>query len=134
MATDNLEFDFESEYSSDEGIEESTDALMAAITGRIEQDESRASVTNQDRVQQVLYTYKVMKRLMKGTGTKVTYELHEPYRSVGSVSVTGKNIDFRKMSQFLEAAEIASNFEVYPKTDGTVCLAFAFHNLTTPVE
>lgn len=130
----NQEFDFESEYSSDEEIEEAMDALVITAASRIEQDESRASVINPYRMQQLLYTYKVMKYLMKGTKAKVTYKLHEPYHSMGSVSVTGKDIDFRKMSWFLRAAELASNFEVYPKTDGTVCMTFTFHNLTIPIE
>lgn len=134
IMTDNQEFDFESEYSSDEEIEEAMDALVITAASRIEQDESRTSVINPYRMQQLLYTYKVMKYLMKGTKTKVTYKLHEPYHSMGSVSVTGKDIDFRKMSWFLRAAELASNFEVYPKTDGTVCMTFTFHNLTIPIE
>ena len=131
---DNQEFDFESEYSSDSEIEEATDSLMISIANDIAQDESRTSIINPHRMQQLLYTYKVMKYLMKGTSAKVTYKLHEPYQSMGSVSVTGKDIEFKKVSWFLRAAELASNYEVYPKTDGTVCMTFTFHSITTPIE
>lgn len=131
---DNQEFDFESEYSSDSEIEEATDSLMISIANDIAQDESRTSIINPHRMQQLLYTYKVMKYLMKGTSAKVTYKLHEPYQSMGSVSVTGKDIEFKKVSWFLRAAELASNYEVYPKTDGTVCMTFTFHGITTPIE
>lgn len=131
---DNQEFDFESEYASDSEIEEAMDSLVISVANDIAQDESRTSIINPYRMQQLLYTYKVMKYLMKGTSTNVTYKLHEPYQSIGSVSVTGKCIEFKKVSWFLRAAELASNYEVYPKTDGTVCMTFTFHGITTPIE
>lgn len=130
----NQEFDFESEYASDSEIEEAMDSLVISVANDIAQDESRTSIINPYRMQQILYTYKVMKYLMKGTSAKVTYKLHEPYQSMGSVSVTGKDIEFKKVSWFLRAAELASNYEVYPKTDGTVCMTFTFHGITTPIE
>ena len=120
----NQEFDFESEYASDSEIEEAMDSLVISVANDIAQDESSTSIINPYRMQQLLYTYKVMKYLMKGTSAKVTYKLHEPYQSMGSVSVTGKDIEFKKVSWFLRAAELASNYEVYPKTDGTVCMTF----------
>ena len=130
----NQEFDFESEYASDSEIEEAMDSLVISVANDISQDESRTSIINHYRMQQILYTYKVMKYLIKGTSAKVTYKLHEPYQSMGSVSVTGKDIGFKKVSWFLRAAELASNYEVYPKTDGTVCMTFTFHGITTPIE
>lgn len=130
----NQEFDFESEYASDSEIEEAMDSLVISVANDIAQDESRTSIINPYRMQQLLYTYKVMKYLMKGTSAKVAYKLHEPYQSMGSVSVTGKDIEFKKVSWFLRAAELASNYEVYPKTDGTVCMTFTFHGITTPIE
>ena len=115
-------------------IEEAMDSLVISVANDIAQDESRTSIINPYRMQQLLYTYKVMKYLMKGTSAKVTYKLHEPYQSMGSVSVTGKDIEFKKVSWFLRAAELASNYEVYPKTDGTICMTFTFHGITTPIE
>lgn len=131
---DNQEFDFESDYASDSEIEEAMDSLVISVANDIAQDEGRTSIVNPYRMQQLLYTYKVMKYLMKGTSAKVTYKLHEPYQSMGSVSVTGNDIEFKKVSWFLRSAELASNYEVYPKTDGTVCMTFTFHGITTPIE
>lgn len=81
-----------------------------------------------------VYTAKAMKRLVRGTSAKVTHQLHEPSQSMGSVSVTGKNIDMKKVVWFVRSAKLASNFEVYPKTDGTVCMTFTFHGLARPIE
>ena len=80
------------------------------------------------------YTAKAMKRLVRGTSAKVTHQLHEQSQSTGSVSVTGKNIDMKKVVWFVRSAELASKSVVYPKTDGTVCMTFPFHGLTRPIE
>lgn len=81
-----------------------------------------------------VYTARAMKRLVRGTSAKVTYQLHEPFQSMGSVSVTGKNIDMKKVVWFVRSVELASKSVVYPKTDGTVCMTFPFHGLTRPIE
>lgn len=81
-----------------------------------------------------VYTARAMKRLVRGTSAKVTYQLHEPFQSMGSVSVTGKNIDMKKVVWFVRSVELASKSVVYPKTDGTVCMTFTFHGLARPIE
>ena len=53
---------------------------------------------------------------------------------MGSVNVTGKNIDMKKVVWFVRSAELASKSVVYPKTDGTVCMTFPFHGLARPIE
>lgn len=128
------EFDFEAEYLSDDEAEQALDALVLTMANAVAEDESRTAVSDPYRTQQIVYVYKAMKRLVRGTSAKVTYQLHEPFQSRGSVSVTGKNIDMKKVVWFVRSAELASNFEVYPKTDGTVCMTFPFHGLTRPIE
>lgn len=128
------EFDFESEYMSEDEVEEAMDTLLIALGDDVEMDESRTGVVNPYRMKQFLHTYKMMKYLTRGSSAKVTYKLHEPYQSMGSVSVTGQDIVFRKMDWFVGAAKLASNYEVYPKTDGSVCMTFTFHGLTVPIE
>ena len=125
--------DFEKDFLTDEEIEEMFDNIMSVIN---EQNEgvSTTLVTKPDRVQDVLYTYKVLKYLTKGTNAKVTYELHKPYVSMGNVSVCGNNLAFTKTKWFIVAVKLASNFNVYPKTNGTVQMDFTFHGLTTTLE
>lgn len=128
------EFNFDEEFLTDEDVEEMLDSIVTAVADNIRVDENQTSVIVPYKMQQVLYTYKVLKYLTKGTGAKVTYELHSPFNSMGSVTITGKNLLFRKTEWFLKAVELSANFEVYPKTDGTVEMNFTFHGLTTPIE
>lgn len=127
--------DFDTEFMTDDEVEQMLDSIVLPIAEKAEKEDNKNSVINPHRIQHVLYTYKVLKYLAKDTkGAKVSYELHEPYKSMGSVSVVGKNLIFRKPEWFMQAVELANNFEAYPKTDGTVQMNFGFHGLTKPFE
>lgn len=128
------DFDFTSDFASEEEMNDELDAILLALGEQIEADESRTSVLNPIRMRELLYTYKAVKLLARGSSAKVTYKLHQPFQSMGSVSITGKEILMRNPVNFIRAAKFASNVEAYPKTDGTVCMTFTFHNLTVPIE
>lgn len=128
------EFNFDSEFMTDAEVEEALDFLVTTIGDEAVSDDSKTAVINPYRMQQIIYTYKVLKYLAKGTKAKVTYTLHEPYRSVGCVSVIGSDLMFSNSEWFLKAIELASNFEAYPKTNGTVQMNFTFHGLTRTVQ
>ena len=128
------EFDFTADFASEEEMNDELDAILLALGDEIEADESRTSVLNTVRMRELLYTYKAVKLLVRGSSAKVTYKLHQPFQSMGSVSITGKEILMRNPVNFIRAAKFASNVEAYPKTDGTVCMTFTFHGLTVPIE
>ena len=84
--------DFEKEFMSDAEVEEMLESLTDLIGEQAENEDNRTSIINPRKVQAVLYTYKVLKYLTKGTNAKVTYALNEPYKSMGSVSIVGKEL------------------------------------------
>jgi len=128
-------YGFDTDFATDEDVEQMLDSIVTTVGEVAKIDDNKTSIINPIKIQQVLYTYKVLKYLASGNkGVKVKYELHKPYRSMGSVTVTGKNITFRKPEWFMKAVELANNFEVYPKTNGTVEMNFTFHGLTKPLE
>lgn len=84
---------------------------------------------NIERLTQVLYVYKVMQNLTKNCGAKVSYELHDDFKGMGSVLINARSLEFSDYQAFVDASELADNFEVYAKTDGTVQMNFAFYRL-----
>lgn len=126
--------DFEKEFMSDAEVEEMLESLTDLIGEQAENEDNRTSIINPKKVQAVLYTYKVLKYLTKGTNAKVTYALNEPYKSMGSVSIVGKELTFSNPKWFMIAVRLASNFNVYPKTNGTVQMDFTFHGLTISLD
>lgn len=126
-------FDFDKDFGSEEEAMASVDEVMMRIANDVSKDESGTSVVIPERVKQIESAYKTMRLIAKGKNVDITYELNAPYTSMGSVSVTGKEVVITNPALFAKVAEMASNFEVYPKTNGTVQMDFTFHNLTRKV-
>lgn len=81
------------------------------------------------RICQMLYSYRALRHITKGRNVKVKYELFEPSKNMGYISVTGRKIDYQNSKVFKTVTALATNFEAYPKTNGTVQLNFTFHKL-----
>ena len=126
--------EFEIEFNSDEEVWEMHDNVVVTVGEAVMVDESRPAVLNPIKIQQMQFAYGVLKYLTKGTGAKLTYALNEPFKSMGSISVEGKNLTFTNAEWFARAAEFASNTEVYPLTNGNVKMTLTFHGLVRPIE
>lgn len=109
------------------------DNLMDIIAQKIAEDETGVSVVDSQKMQCIEMVSEAMKQIITGTDVKISCELHEPYASMGAVSVVGKEIIVTDTKSFALAAKLASNIEVYPKVDGTTQINFTFHNLTRKV-
>lgn len=123
------QLDFDKDFESDEEAMAFVDEVVTEIAN----SEAGTSVTIPERVKRVEVAYKALRLIAKGKDVYVTYELNAPYTSMGSVSIVGKEVIITNPALFAKVAEMASNFEVYPKTNGTVEMNFTFHNLTRKV-
>lgn len=123
------QLDFDKDFESDEEAMAFVDEVVTEIAN----SEAGTSVTIPERVKRVEVAYKALRLIAKGKDVDVTYELNAPYTSMGSVSIVGKEVIITNPVLFAKVAEMASNFEVYPKTNGTVEMNFTFHNLTRKV-
>ena len=126
--------EFEIEFNSDEEVWEMLDNVVVTVGEAVMVDESKPAVLNPIKIQQMQFAYGVLKYLTKGTGAKLTYALNEPFKSMGSISVEGKNLTFTNAEWFARAAEFASKTEVYPLTNGNVKMTLTFHGLVRPIE
>ena len=86
---------------------------------------------SQERVQHVLYVYHLMRKMMNNSdvSAKVSYEIGRPTKASGVVSIVGKKLMFNDPELFVRAIDLATNFDVCPKTDGTVDFCFTFYGL-----
>lgn len=127
------EFDFETEFTSDEEVLDAMDSVIVTVGEIAEKEDQRTAIVNPYRLKQIQFVYASLKYLLNGTDARVEYKLHSPYKSVGSVSAIGRNLTLTHPDWFVRMAELASNVDIYPKTDGTVKLDFTFHGLTIPL-
>lgn len=124
---------FEIEFHSDDEVWAMLDNVVVTVGEAIIADESKPAIIDPIKVQQMQFAYGVLKYLTKNTDAKLSYALHEPFKSMGSISVEGKNLAFTNAEWFSRAAEFASNTEVYPLTNGRVRMTLTFHGLVRPV-
>lgn len=129
-----MEQNFDFQFTSEEDIRHLLDGFVEGMQDMVAEDEGKTTIINPLRLAQIKFTYSVMKYLTRDTDAEVMYKLNEPFKTMGSVSVEGKVLEFAGSKWFARAAEFASNTEVYPLAKNRVRLTFTFHGLTAPIE
>jgi len=120
------ELEFEKEYNNE---------ALEALWKKVSEAESEPAIVNLPRVLQVEFAYAVMKYLAKDIpGSKLSYQLNEPFKNMGTVTLEAKQLVFTKREWFARAAEFASNMEIYPLADGRVRLTLTFWGVAKPLE
>lgn len=129
-----MEYGFDKTFLTDEDLEQSMDDFIEAISQELEDEEWNTTVLDIQKSKQIQFAYSVLKYLTRGSDAVVSYKLHEPFKTMGSVSVEGKSIEFYHPEWFARIAEFASNTEVYPLAKNRVRLTFTFHGLTKSID
>ena len=128
---ENERFDITKELS-DEELDEFYKELQDLYAE--DEDCQKISVINPVRMKEMLFVYNVANKIAKSSGAKISYKVNEPFDGMGCVSVVGKKIEVNNTPMFIEAIKRASNFEAYPKINGTTCMTFTFHRLISHTE
>ncbi len=121
-------------FSSREEMERALDELLGTLKDNIEADDKKTTVLDGLKLKQIQFAYSVLQYITRGTDTKVSCKLNEPFKTMGSISVEGPILEFDCPEWFSRVAEFASNTEVYPLAKNKVRLTFTFHGLTKPIE
>lgn len=129
-----MEYGFDKTFLTDEDLEQSMDDFIEAISQELEDEEWNTTVLDIQKSKQIQFAYSVLKYLTRGSDAVVSHKLHEPFKTMGSVSVEGKSIEFYQPEWFARVAEFASNTEVYPLAKNRVRLTFTFHGLTKSID
>ena len=121
-------------FSSREEMERALDELLGTLKDNIEAEDKKTTVLDGLKLKQIQFAYSVLQYITRGTDTKVSCKLNEPFKTMGSISVEGPILEFDCPEWFSRVAEFASNTEVYPLAKNKVRLTFTFHGLTKPIE
>ncbi len=125
---------FDREFLSDAEVEEELDAILESIGENLIEDEARPTIANPHRIEQMQFSYAVMKYLTRNTNAVISYELYKPFKTMGSISVEGKLLEFDKPEWLARAAEFADTTDIYPLSANKVRVEFTFHGLTAPLN
>jgi len=105
------------------------DELIDSIGEWILEDEMKPGILNPLRLQQMKFAHSVMQKLTKETQMQTTYATHEPFASMGCITVEGDYLEFTDCKWLGRAMEFASNVDIYPLANGGVRLVLTFHRL-----
>ncbi len=96
----------------------------------VQETEKKMHTNNPDKLEQMdLCEYLLREATEEG---RVTTVINSPFKSMGYVSVEGKEITITAPDLLIFAAGLASNVDIYTKTDGTIRFDFTFHGIASP--
>lgn len=127
------EEEFDEEYDEDER-DGRTDAVLLALGEMIEAVESRTAIINPRRMAQMERCYDLIQTRLLSPGAELSYRVHEPYKSMGCITLEADNFTVRQTKAFQQACRLANNVELYPLVNGKLRIAFSFDGLTIPIE
>lgn len=110
------------------------DELIDSIGRWIIEDETRPSILNPMRMEQLCFSKAALQKLVNGSNVKVSAAIYEPFNSMGSICVEGENLEFGDCKWLGRVIEFASNAEIFQTSAGKVRMVLTFHGLTTPIE
>ena len=110
------------------------DELIDCIGQWILEDEQQPSTLQPLRFQMMNFSYSVLKRIAAENGMTVSYELHKPFQSMGSICLEGEDLVFLHCKQLARAISFADNVDVFPLSNGKIRFVLTFHGLTKQVK
>ena len=131
----NIDFDdLDNDLEFDDDEELDLFRALAETSGEpMYEGDMKVSLINYSKEDELMQTYKALKRSARGKNLSVTYEMNKPSQTMGSVTVCGKNISFSNLKDFMFAVNAATNLDIYPKVDGSVQMDFTFYGLTISI-
>ena len=110
------------------------DELIDLIGQWILEDEQQPSALQPIRLQMMNFSYRILKHIAEENGMTVSYELHKPFQSMGSICLEGEDLVFLQCKQLSRAISFADNVDVFPLTNGRIRFVLTFHGLTKKVN
>lgn len=108
---------------------EDFDAFIEALRGEIAELERFPRIIDPKRLEDIEAVYNIVKYLTRDCiGTTVTCNISDGVPGYASIELIANKFEFNEPYLISRAAVIADNYEVYPRVDGTICIAFMFNN------
>ena len=94
-------------------------------------DAPKSGVVNEDKMQNVLDAFEIIKRIVFASDSDATIEVVEGALQLGSVAIKVMTTDVTvyDTAEFAEATKNAANWQVYPTTDDRVKLDILFEGV-----
>lgn len=115
----------EQEFLNDESVKIFMSAYKEVHTGTF--------ITNPEKVKVINAIYEILKKIISGDNLVIECNLHAPSIDDAVIYIEGSKIKIINTDIFAKINTIADSFEVFPKTNGNICLDFGFDNIATRI-
>lgn len=122
------------ESMTPEEQEEYADAALKYIGEMLKKDDVGIYVLNPERCTELYYAFKKVKKVIRGRGCKAKIRLNTPTITMGYIEIEGEELSFLNSTDMIEAMKLASNVDVYPKTNGKIKMDLGFHGINKRVK
>ena len=96
----------------------SADEVILALGKMLAAHDARLAVLNLRRFQEMKQCYELIENLLLTPGTDISYRLHEPLKSMGSISLEADNFIFKEPEYLKMASLIASDMDSFSWDEG----------------
>ena len=121
------------DFLCDEQAEEEARAAEQELARDIALQEEGVHVTNPRKLQSLQAVYKLLKYITTGKNLQISCELNKPFISMAYIEVVGNGLHFSHPEWFVLCMRLASNTELYARTDGKTQINFTFNCFTDKV-
>lgn len=116
-----------------ESFNSEMEALLDCPGQWILEGEQQPRIISPARYQQFQLSHDLLQKLITGTDVKIAYEIHEPFNSMGSITIEGDQLEFANCRWLSRAVGFADNLEVYPLTTGKIRMVLTFHGMVRKI-
>ena len=107
------------------------DKLVEDFRTIMENSDDSLSVVNLERMREMYRCYGMLKTVFQGQKVKIDFCPHDGSASIGKIEIlVNKSLKIRNTKLFHDAVKFASNYEIYPRTDGKIAFNLMFYGLT----
>ena len=110
-------------------MEEQDYAIIEAIGAAIEAEEAEPQILNAQRMLQFVAALRQLKAVA-WESWRITCALHEPYTSMGVISIEAAEFTFENLQALQRILANASNVEIYPLLNDNLKMNITFHGIT----
>ena len=89
-----MDMDFDYGFMSDDEVKQMFESILDGVQEEVAADEDEPTILDPLKLAQIKFVYSVLKYLTRGTDAEVSYKLYQPFKSMGSVSVEAKVLEF----------------------------------------
>lgn len=130
----NIDYENDIDFMSDDEFEQMANEIIDSLGEIVMADHAVPSIVNFQRYKQIVFAHKALEKLLVNEDVVINCDLHEPFHSVGVISIIGDSFTFYNTKMFTKICGLASNIDVYTRVDDKVAMDLTFHGLTKKIQ